>query len=55
MKRSLRKISKEEKDKRQKKAQERYQNLTEEESKRVDRNISEGKKKNYLSIEEIII
>ena len=45
MKRSLRKISKEEKDKRQKKAQERYQNLTEEESKRVDRNISEGKKK----------
>ena len=55
MKRSLQKISKEEKDKRQKKAQERYQNLTEEESKRVDRNISEGKKKNYLSIEEIII
>ena len=39
------KISKEEKDKRQKKAQERYQNFTEEENRRVDRNISEGKKK----------
>ena len=41
----IKRFQKKKKTKGKKKAQERYQNFTEEENRRVDRNISEGKKK----------